>query len=296
MVAADSVVELNDASRIPQLGFGVFMIDEGDTSDSVAAALAAGYRHVDTAAAYRNEEQVGQAIRDFGRDVYLATKYFNPSEDHGRADAIAAFSASLNRLGLDRIDLYLIHWPVRAGEGFIESWRALTELSEDDGRRSIGVSNFSATQLRQVIDATGVTPAVNQVELHPYFQQAKLRSVHAELGVATEAWGPLGQGDRHAAKVLHDPVLAEIGRAHGKSVGQVVIRWHLQLGTIVIPKSGHPDRIRENHDVFDFELTENDMATIATLDRGGRNGPDPDTYDFPAAYRGAAHERSRRRP
>jgi 2,5-diketo-D-gluconate reductase A len=258
----------------------------------VAAALAAGYRHVDTAAAYRNEEQVGQAIREFGRDVYVTTKYFNPGEDHGRADATAAFSASLSRLGLDHIDLYLIHWPVRAGEGFIESWRALTELSEDDGRRSIGVSNFSAMQLQQVIDATGVTPAVNQVELHPYFQQAELRGVHAGLGIATEAWGPLGQGDRHAAKVLDDPVLAEIGRAHDKSVAQVVIRWHLQLGTIVIPKSSNPNRIRENYDVFDFELAEDDMAAIAKLDRGERNGPDPDTYDFPTAYRGAAHERN----
>jgi 2,5-diketo-D-gluconate reductase A len=292
VVAADSVIELNDGRRIPRLGFGVFMIDEGDTRGSVAAALAAGYRHVDTAAAYRNEEQVGQAIREFGEGVYVTTKYFNPSEDHGHADATAAFGASLGRLGLGHIDLYLIHWPVRVGEGFVASWRALTELSEDAGRRSIGVSNFSATQLEQVIDATGVTPAVNQVELHPYFQQVELRGLHAELGIATEAWGPLGQGDRHAAKVLDDPVLAEIARAHDKSVAQVVIRWHLQLGTIVIPKSSDPNRIRENHDVFDFELTEDDMAAIAKLDRGGRNGPDPDTFDFPTPYRGAAHERN----
>jgi len=284
-------LELNDGSRIPQLGFGVFMIDEQNTRETVATALAAGYRHVDTAAAYGNESQVGEAVRTCNEHVYVTTKYFNPSADHGRADATAAFGASLARLGLDHIDLYLIHWPVRAGEGFVQSWRALTELREDAGRRSIGVSNFSATQLEQVIDATGVTPAVNQVELHPYFQQTELRRIHAERGIATEAWGPLGQGTRHAAKVLDDPVLAEIGRAHGKSVGQVVVRWHLQIGNIVIPKSTNPTRIRQNYDVFDFELTDENMAAIATLDRGGRNGPDPDTFNFPAPYRGIAHER-----
>jgi 2,5-diketo-D-gluconate reductase A len=285
------VLELNDGSRIPRLGFGVFMIGEGDTCEMVATALAAGYRHVDTAAAYGNEAQVGEAVRESGEKVYVATKYFNPGEQHGRADAAAAVGASLDRLGLDHIDLYLIHWPVRAGEGFVESWRALTELREDAGLRSIGVSNFSSAQLEQIIDATGVTPAVNQVELHPYFQQAELRRVHAERGIATEAWGPLGQGNRHAAKVLDDPVLAEIGRVYGKSVGQVVIRWHLQIGTIVIPKSSNPARIRQNLEVFDFELTDDDMAAIAALDRGGRNGPDPDTFDFPTAYRGQAHER-----
>jgi 2,5-diketo-D-gluconate reductase A len=284
-------LELNDGSRVPRLGFGVFMIDEGDTREVAAMALAAGYRHVDTADAYGNEAQVGEAVRESGEQVYVTTKYFNPGEQHGRADATAAFGASLDRLGLDRIDLYLIHWPVRAGEGFVESWRALTELREDAGLRSIGVSNFSTTQLEQIIDATGVTPAVNQVELHPYFQQAELRRVHAERGIATEAWGPLGQGNRHAAKVLDDPVLAEIGRGHGRSVGQVVIRWHLQIGTIVIPKSSNPARIRQNHNVFDFELTDHDMAAIAALDRGGRNGPDPDTFDFPTTYRGQAHER-----
>jgi 2,5-diketo-D-gluconate reductase A len=282
---------LNDGSRIPRLGFGVFMIDEGATREMAATALAAGYRHIDTAAAYGNEARVGEAVRDFGENVYVTTKYFNPGGQHGRADATEAFGASLDRLGLDHIDLYLIHWPVRAGQGFVESWRALTELREDAGLRSIGVSNFSSTQLEQIIDATGVTPAVNQVELHPYFQQAELRRVHAARGIATEAWGPLGQGNRHAAKVLDDPVLAEIGRAHGKSVGQIVIRWHLQIGTIVIPKSSNRARIRQNHEVFDFELTDDDMAAITALDRGGRNGPDPDTFDFPTTYRGQAHER-----
>jgi 2,5-diketo-D-gluconate reductase A len=187
------VLELNDGSHIPQLGFGVFMVGEGDTREIVDTALAAGYRHVDTVAAYGNAAQVGEAVRGLGENVYVTTKYFNPGEGHGYADATAAFGASFGRIGLDHIDLYLIHWPVRAGEVFAESWRALTELREDARLRSIGVSNFSSTQLEQVIDATGVTPAVNQVELHPYFQQAELRRVHAERGIATEAWGPLGQ-------------------------------------------------------------------------------------------------------
>jgi 2,5-diketo-D-gluconate reductase A len=284
------IIELNDGARIPQLGFGVFLIDDSETVEVVSAALAAGYRHVDTAAAYGNETQVGNAVRAFKELVYVTTKYFNPSDDHGPQDLKDAFAASLDRLGLDRVDLYLIHWPVRAGEGFVASWRGLTELRDHPGLRSIGVSNFSSAQLSRIVEETGVTPAVNQIELHPYFQQRELRHEHAERGIATEAWGPLGQGDRHAAKVLDDPHLAEIARAHGKSVGQVVIRWHLQIGTIVIPKSTHPDRIRENFNVFDFELTDADMQAIASLDRDGRNGPDPDTHDFPKPYRGQAHE------
>jgi 2,5-diketo-D-gluconate reductase A len=284
-------LELDDGTRIPQLGFGVFRIDGADTEALVGTALAAGYRHVDTAAAYGNEAEVGKAVRALGEPVYVTTKYFNPGEEHGRQDAKDAFAASLDRLGLDHVDLYLVHWPVRAGEGFAASWRALTELREHPGLRSIGVSNFSSAQLARIVDETGVTPAVNQIELHPYFQQAELRREHAERGIATEAWGPLGQGDRHAARVLEDPQLAEIANAHGRSVAQVVIRWHLQSGTIVIPKSASPDRIRENLDVLGFELSEADMAAIAALDRDdGRNGPDPDTHDFPARYRGQAHE------
>ena len=285
-------IELNDGTRIPQLGFGVFMIGEGDTEAAVTAALEAGYRHVDTAAAYGNEAEVGRAVRSHGDHVYVTTKYFNPGDDHGYADAHNAFAASFDRLGLAHVDLYLVHWPVRAGEGFAASWRALTDMRDDPRVRSIGVSNFSSAQLARIVDETGVTPAVNQVELHPYFQQADLRRDHAARGIATEAWGPLGQGDRHAARVLDDPVLAGIAAAHGKSVAQVVIRWHLQIGTIVIPKSADPGRTRENFDVFDFELTGADMEAIAGLDRGGRNGPDPDTYDFPNAYRGQAHERT----
>ena len=292
MTAAVPTIELNDGRRIPQLGFGVFQIPAPETEAIVSTALAAGYRHVDTAAAYGNEAAVGRAVRAAHEPVYVTTKYFNPGDDHGRRDARDAFAASVDRLGLDHVDLYLVHWPVRAGEGFVESWRGLTELRDHPAARSIGVSNFSVSQLARIIDETGVTPAVNQVELHPYLQQATLRAEHARRGIATEAWGPLGQGERHAARVLADPILAEIAAAHGVSAAQVVIRWHLQIATIVIPKSARPDRLRENLDVLGFALTDEEMRAIGALDRDGRNGPDPDVHDFPRAYRGQAHERT----
>lgn len=270
-------IELNDGTQIPQLGFGVYQIDPAETEQAVSTALEAGYRHVDTAAAYRNERQVGEVVRASDEQVYVTTKYMNPTEDHGYEDAKGAFQRSIDRLGLDHVDLYLIHFPLGAGEGYTASWRALTELRNTDGLRSIGVSNFTSTHLARAIDETDVTPAVNQVELHPYFQQAELRKDHAQRGIATEAWGPLGQG-----AVLEDPVLIEIAEAHGKTVAQVVIRWHLQLGTIVIPKSVTASRIRANFDVFDFELTTEQMRSIETLDRAdGRNGPDPNTFVFP---------------
>jgi 2,5-diketo-D-gluconate reductase A len=271
---------------IPRPGFGVWLIAPDATESAVARALAAGYRHVDTAAAYGNEPAVGRAVRAFGGEVHVTTKYFNPSDDHGSEDARAAFDESFARLGLERIDLYLVHWPVRAGEGFVASWRALVDLRDDARLGSIGVSNFTRSQLAAIVDATGVTPAVNQVELHPYFQQAELRREHAERGIATVAWGPLGQGDQHESSVLDDPVLAGIAAAHGRSVAQVVLRWHLQLGTIPIPKAADPDHIRENLDIAGFELTGADMDAIAALDRGSRYGPDPETYDFPGTYEG----------
>lgn len=270
-------IELNDGTQIPQLGFGVYQIDPAETEQAVSTALEAGYRHVDTAAAYRNERQVGEAVRASDEQVYVTTKYMNPTEDHGYEDAKGAFQRSIDRLGLDHVDLYLIHFPIGAGEGYTASWRALTELRNTDGLRSIGVSNFTSSHLARAIDETDVTPAVNQVELHPYFQQAELCRDHAQRGIATEAWAPLGQG-----AVLEDPVLTEIAEAHGKTVAQVVIRWHLQLGTIVIPKSVTASRIRANFDVFDFELTTEQMRSIETLDRAdGRNGPDPNTFVFP---------------
>ena len=270
-------VELNDGTRIPQLGFGVYQIDPAETEQAVSTALNTGYRHIDTAAAYRNERQVGQAVRTSSEQVYVTTKYMNPTGNHGYEDAKSAFHRSIDRLGLNHVDLYLIHFPVEAGEGYTASWRALAELRDGDQLRSIGVSNFTSTHLAHAIDETGVVPAVNQVELHPYFQQAELRRNHAQYGVVTQAWGPLGRG-----AVLEDPVLTEIAEAHGKSVAQVVIRWHLQIGTIVIPKSVTASRIRSNFDVFDFELSTEQLRSIETLDRAdGRTGPDPNTYVFP---------------
>ncbi|GAB2734989.1 aldo/keto reductase [Salinifilum aidingensis] len=270
-------IELNDGALIPQLGFGVYQIDPAETAQAVTTALQAGYRHVDTAAAYRNERQVGEAVRAAGGSVHVTTKYLNPTEDHGARDAAEAFARSFERLGLDRVDLYLIHFPVEAGGGYTASWRALSELRGDGRLRSIGVSNFTPEQLGRVVDETGVTPAINQVELHPYFQQAELRREHVARGIATQAWGPLGQG-----AVLDDPVLGEIAEAHGKTVSQVVLRWHLQLGVVVIPKSVTPSRIRENFDVFDFRLGEDEMRAIEQLDRpDGRVGPDPHTFAFP---------------
>jgi 2,5-diketo-D-gluconate reductase A len=229
---------------------------------------------VDTAAAYRNERGVGEAIRDAGLgrpDVHVTTKLWNG--DHGRDEARAAFDKSLARLGFDYVDLYLIHWPVPARDRYVETWEALVELKQDGRARSIGASNFQVEHLERIIDATGVVPAVNQVELHPHFQQAELRSFHSEHGIATEAWSPLAQG-----AVLDEEPLVELASAHGKTPAQVVLRWHLQLGNVVIPKSVTPERIEENFDLFDFELGDDEMSPIEELDRGDRIGPDPATF------------------
>jgi len=270
-------ISLGGEVTIPQLGFGVFQVPPAETAQVVAQALSAGYRHIDTAAAYGNEAQVAEAIRASGleRDrVFVTTKCFN--DDHGYEDAKAAMAASLARLGFDRVDLYLIHWPVPAHDRYADTWRAFVQMRSEGLARAIGVSNFQPTHLRRVIDETGVTPAINQIELHPYLQQPELRRLHAELGVVTEAWSPLAQG-----AALEDPTIVEIARAHERTPGQVVIRWHLQLGNVVIPKSVTPQRIRENIEVFDFELSEEQMRAIAGLDRGERTGPDPDTFVRP---------------
>ena len=265
-------IPLNDGTSIPQLGFGVFQIPPEDTAACVREAIDAGYRHVDTAKAYRNEAQVGEAVRDAVDHVYVTTKLWN--SDQGRDSARQAFETSFERLGLDHVDLYLIHWPLPSQDKYVETWETLVELSQDDRLRSIGVSNFQPGHLDRIIDATGVTPVINQIELHPYLQQRELRAYHAEKGIVTEAWSPLAQGE-----VLSDETLQEIADAHGKSTGQVVLRWHLQLGNVVFPKSATPERIRENIEIFDFELSEDDMARIESLDRGERVGPDPDTFD-----------------
>jgi len=270
-------IPLRGGAQIPQLGFGVFQVPPAATPEAVATALGVGYRHIDTAAAYGNEAGVAQGIReaDTSRDdVFITTKC--PNDDHGYEEARHAFTASLERLGSHRIDLYLIHWPVPAHDRYVETWRAFIDLQKEGLVDAIGVSNFKEEHLRRIIDETGVTPAINQVELHPYFQQPGLRELHHELGIVTEAWSPIDQG-----RVLDDPTLVSIAGRHGRTPAQVVIRWHLQLGNVVIPKSVTPERIRENFAVFDFELNPQDMDAIKALDRGERSGPDPDTFIRP---------------
>jgi len=270
-------ISLRGDVDIPQLGFGVFQVPPGDTAQVVTRAFETGYRHIDTASAYANEAGVGEALRaaDLPREeVFITTKCFN--DDHGYDEATKALSTSLARLGLDFVDLYLIHWPVPSRDRYVDTWKAFVELRAQGLIRAIGVSNFQAPHLERVIEATGVVPAVNQVELHPRLQQPELRREHHELGIVTEAWSPLAQGE-----VLEDPVIARIAEAHGKTPGQAVIRWHLQIGNVVIPKSVTPERIEQNFDVFDFELSEEEMDAIEQLDAGERIGPDPDTFVAP---------------
>ena len=270
-------VTLRPEVEIPQLGYGVFQIPPKQTEEVVARALATGYRHIDTAAAYGNEGPVGQAIHASGiprEEIFVTTKCFN--DDHGHEQAKRAFHASLDRLEMDYVDLYLIHWPVPAHDRYVETWKAFIELRDEGLIRAIGVSNFQPAHLERLIAETGVVPALNQVELHPYFQQAGLRHEHSELGIVTEAWSPLGQGLE-----LADPAIVAIAEAHAKTSAQAIVRWHLQLGNVVIPKSVTPERIEENFDVFDFELTADEMEAIRELDAGKRIGPDPDTFVRP---------------
>jgi 2,5-diketo-D-gluconate reductase A len=267
-------VTLSDGVEIPQLGLGVFQVPPEDTAENVATAFEAGYRHIDTAKAYRNEAGVGEALRASGlaRDeVFITTKVWNG--DQGYEKAKAALRRSLDQLGLDFVDLYLIHWPAPSQDRYAETWKAMIEDQQEGLVRSIGVSNFQPDHLARIVDETGVTPSVNQIELHPLLQQPDLQRVHADRGIATEAWSPLAQG-----KALDLPAITEIAEAHGKTPGQVVIRWHLQLGNIVFPKSVTPERVRQNLDVFDFELSGEQMDAIAALDKGERTGPDPDTF------------------
>ncbi|MET9702940.1 aldo/keto reductase [Streptomyces griseus] len=266
---------LNNGVTIPQLGFGVFQVPDDETTAAVSTALEAGYRSIDTAAIYGNEVGVGRALAASGiprEELFVTTKLWNT--DQGYDATLAAFDASLAKLGLDHVDLYLIHWPTPAHDLHPESWRALEKLAADGRIRAAGVSNFQPAHLRRLLDTGTLVPAVNQIELHPGLQQAELRAFHAEHGIATEAWSPLAQG-----ALLKEAALVSIAGRHGKSPAQVVLRWHLQLGNVVIPKSVTPDRIRQNIDVFDFELSAEDMDAIAALDRGMRTGPDPDTLN-----------------
>jgi 2,5-diketo-D-gluconate reductase A len=270
-------LSLGRNAEIPQLGFGVFQIPPDQTEEVVVNALSAGYRHLDTAAAYRNEAAVGQALRASGLgrgEVFITTKCFN--DDHGKDKAKVACKRSLERLELEHIDLYLIHWPVPAHDLYVETWEAFIELQSEGLVRAIGVSNFQPAHIERIIGETGVTPAINQIELHPHFQQAGLRHEHEQLGILTEAWSPLGQGLE-----LEDPAIVQIAEMHSKTPAQTIIRWHLQLGNVVIPKSVTPQRIEENFDVFDFELADSQMELIRALDAGTRIGPDPDTFVRP---------------
>ena len=265
------MVELSPDVLIPQLGFGVFLVPPRETAQVVEQALAAGYRHIDTAAQYRNELGVGQAVRASGLnrgEVFVTTKCANP--DHGYDNARRACEASLAALDLGPIDLYLIHWPVPSKDLYVETWRAFIDLRAEGMVRAIGVSNFTQAHLRRLIDETGVVPSVNQVELHPRFQQAELRRTHAQHGILTEAWSPLGRG-----RILDDHTIAAIASGHGRTPAQVVLRWHLQLENIAIPRSVNPARIEENFQIFDFELSDDEMRLIAELDAGRRIGPDP---------------------
>jgi diketogulonate reductase-like aldo/keto reductase len=270
-------ITLRDGAEIPQLGFGVFQVPPEDTADVTTRALQAGYRHVDTASAYGNEAGVGQALRAAGlerEDVFITTKCFNDQQGHEQA--WHALRESLDRLELDYVDLYLIHWPMPSRGLFVDTWKAFIQMQEEGLTRSIGVSNFQPAHLRQIVEQTGVTPVVNQVELHPRFQQPGLRREHEQLGIVTEAWSPLAQG-----AVLDDPVIVEIAEAHERTPGQVVIRWHLQLGNVVFPKSVTQERIEQNFDVFGFHLSDAEMERIEALDAGERIGPDPDTFVHP---------------
>jgi len=276
-VTTAPAVALNDGAAIPQLGFGVFQVPPEETQEAVETALDAGYRHVDTAAAYGNEAGVGAAIAAAGLDrdeVFVTTKLWN--SEHGYEPALAAFDASLERLGLDRVDLYLIHWPVPAEDRYLETWRAFEQIQSEGRARSIGVSNFRVEDLERLKEEGGKLPSVNQVELHPRLQQAELRAWHEDHGVVTEAWSPLAQG-----ALLDDDTIVTVAAHHEKTPAQTILRWHLQLGNVVIPKSVTPARVRENIDVFDFELSEDDMAAIARLDAGARTGPDPAEFVAP---------------
>jgi 2,5-diketo-D-gluconate reductase A len=270
-------VALNNGVEFPQLGFGVFQIPPDQVEEPVLSALEAGYRLIDTAAAYRNEEGVGKAVAASGlpRDaVVVTTKVWNL--DQGYDETLAAFDRSLAALKMDMIDLYLIHWPVPRRDRFVETWRALERIYSEGTIRAIGVSNFRVADLERLRGETDIVPAVNQIELHPGFDQAELRSYHAAHAIVTEAWSPLRQG----SGLLDNETVRAVASAHGKSPAQVVLRWHIQLGNVVIPKSVTPARIEANIDIFDFELHTSEMAALADLP-GGRIGPHPDTFEVP---------------
>jgi 2,5-diketo-D-gluconate reductase A len=270
-------VRLSDGVEIPQVGFGVFQVPPDETQRAVEDALAAGYRHIDTAAAYRNERGVAAGIAAAGvprSEIFITTKLWNT--DQGFESTLAAFDKSIEALDTEQVDLYLIHWPAPARDLYLDTWRAFERIHAEGGARSIGVSNFRIPDLERLQQEAETMPTINQIELHPLLQQVELRAWHAEHGIVTEAWSPLAQGE-----VLKDDTLVTIAAGHHRTVAQVILRWHLQLGNVVIPKSVTPARVRENLDIFDFELSEDDLAAIARLDAGHRTGPDPASFGAP---------------
>ena len=273
-------ITLNDGNTIPQLGFGVFQIKPDQTAAAVRSALEVGYRHIDTAEMYGNEKQVGQGIRDAGldrREVFITSKLNNGY--HRPDDARRAFDDTLSALASDYVDLFLIHWPLPTlyDGDFVSTWNVLEEFAKDGRARSIGVSNFQVAHLARLTEESQTVPAVNQVEAHPYFANDQVRGYDREHGIVTEAWSPIAQG-----KVLDDGVITRIADSHGKTPAQAVLRWHIQRGDIVIPKSVHPERMKSNFDVFDFSLEDDEMGAITGLDRGepGRTGPNPDEFAY----------------
>ena len=269
-------ITLNSGAAIPQLGFGVFQIDPEDTAESVQAAFDAGYRHIDTAQMYGNEAEVGQAVANSGIDrgeLWITTKCNN--SNHGYDDAQTALDESLRKLGTDHVDLYLIHWPLPGKDLYVETWKGLEKALADGKARNIGVSNFTEEHLERLLQESETVPAVNQIELHPHMQQMAMRSYNQRKDIATEAWSPIGQGKG----LLDAPELDGIAKKHDKSAAQVVLRWHIQLGNIIFPKSVTRERVQENMDIFDFELSDEEMESIAEMEKAERLGPDPDKFD-----------------
>jgi 2,5-diketo-D-gluconate reductase A len=270
------LVPLNNGTRIPQLGFGVFQVEPEKTQEVVESALSAGYRHIDTAAAYNNERGVGAAIAasDLARDeLYVTTKLWNANHQHDKA--LAAFDESLDKLGLDYVDLYLIHWPLPMFDEYVDAWKALEEIAASGRAKAIGVSNFLEDHLQRLFDETEVVPAVNQIELHPEFQQRDLQQFCTDHGIAVEAWSPLASG-----QIVDREDVRAVAEKYGKTAAQVTLRWHLDEGRIVIPKSNNPERQRENFDILDFSLTPEELAVFDELDQNRRIGADPATADF----------------
>ncbi|WP_329568948.1 aldo/keto reductase [Streptomyces sp. NBC_01361] len=268
---------LNNGVEMPQLGFGVWQVPDAEAEKAVATALEAGYRSIDTAAIYGNEEGTGKAIAASGiarEKLFVTTKLWNA--DQGYDATLRAFDASLDKLGLDYLDLYLIHWPLPSKDSYVDTYKAFEKIYADGRAKAIGVSNFLPEHLERLLGETSIIPAVNQIELHPHLQQRAAREFHAEQGITTEAWSPLGQGKG----LLEVPAIVAIAQKHGRTPAQIVLRWHVQLGNVVIPKSVTPSRIVENIDVFDFELDIEDIAAISALNEDRRLGPDPATFDM----------------